>query len=94
MPEPNLLAISKDIENDIKKTFNALDAAHVDLKDKINVFRFYISGLRSGYNIVIRNSELTFRQPLIDNIIGIYDDYDERIISREIAWKMIAEILA
>lgn len=94
MPELNPLVVSKDIEEDLKEMFDAIDSAPLNLRDKVGAFRFYLSGIKSGYEITMKNVELTLKIPLIDSIYRAYGDYDEGIITRDVAWKQIAELLA
>ena len=94
MPEPNPLVVSKDIEKDMKETFDAIDEAPLNLPDKLGSFRFYLSGIKSGYEITMRSARLDLRISLIDSIYRVYGDYDEGIKSRDATWKEIAEILA
>lgn len=94
MPEPNPLVVTKDIEKDLKNTFDSIDEAPLNLSDKLGSFRFYLSGIKTGYEITMSNTGLDLRIPLIDNIYRVYGDYDEGIKSRDVVWKEISEILA
>lgn len=93
MPEPNPLVVSQEIEKDIKDTLYAIDAAPINLSDKLTTFRFYLSGIKSGYEITMKSATITLKLPLIDSIYAIYVDYDEGVIPRDIAWKQISELL-
>lgn len=94
MPEPNPLVVSKEIEKDMRDMFYAIDSSPLNLRDKFGAFRFYLSGLKSGHEIIMKSAELTLKIPLIESIYRTYGDYDEGIITRDVAWKQMTELLS